>query len=73
MPTISVPLPAALNNYVTKAVRRGEASTKAALIRRALQRYAEDEAVQAVLRAHQEVREGKVVYGDLHKILKKMP
>lgn len=72
MPTISVPLPVALNDYVTKAVRRGEAPTKAALIRRAVQHYAEESAIQAVLRAKQDVREGKVVYGDLRKILKKM-
>jgi len=73
MSTISVPLPAALDEYVTNAVRRGDAASKADLVRRALRRFAEDEAINDVLRSQQEMREGKVMYGDLRKIVKKMP
>ncbi len=73
MPTISVPLTAELNEFVANAVRRGDASNKADVIRRALKRYAEDEAVLSVMRSKREAREGKVVYGDLKKILRKMP
>lgn len=73
MSTISIPLSAALDEYVTSAVRRGDAASKADLVRRALQRYAEDEAINAVRRSQEEVREGKVIYGDLRKILKTIP
>lgn len=73
MSTISVPLPATLDEYVTNAVRRGDAASKADLVRRALRRFAEDEAINDVLRSQQEMREGKVMYGDLRKIVKKMP
>ena len=72
MSTISVPLPAALDEYVTNAVRRGDAASKADLVRRALRRFAEDEAINNVLRSQQEMREGKVIYGDLRKVLKKI-
>lgn len=73
MSTISVPLPTALDKYVTNAVRRGDAASKADFVCRALKRYAEDEAINAVLRSQQEMREGKIIYGDLRKILKKIP
>ncbi len=72
MSTISVPLSTELDEYVTTAVRRGDAASKADLVRRALRRYAEDEAINVVLRSQQEMREGKVIYGNLRKILKKL-
>ncbi len=72
MSTISVPLSTELDEYVTNAVRRGDAASKADLVRRALRRYAEDEAINVVLRSQQEMREGKVIYGNLRKILKKL-
>ena len=61
MSTLSVPLDAALENFVNGMVRRGEAANKADVARRALLRMAEDEAVQAVLDAEQEMREGKIL------------
>ncbi len=73
MSTLSVPLPVHMEEYIERMVRRGYASTKADLVRRAITRLMEEEAIQAVLQAEQEVREGKMVKGDLRKILKKMP
>jgi len=73
MPTISVPLTAELDRYVTQAVKRGDASTKADLMRRALKRYAEDEAINSLLRAEQELKEGKILRGDLRKLAKALP
>ncbi len=54
----------------TISVRRDITSNKAALIRRALERYTKDEAVQAVIQAQQEAHKGHVIYGNLHEILK---
>jgi len=68
MTTISVPLPAHLEEFVNKlAKERG--SNKAAVVRSALDLLAEEEAVNAVLRARQEVAEGKVLRGDLDTLL----
>lgn len=53
--------------------RPGEASSRTGMNRRLHNRNAEDEAVFSVMRAEQEVREGKIVYGDLREILNKMP
>ena len=72
MPTLSVPLTAHLEEFVKSMVRRGQASNKADVLRRALTRYAEEEAILSVLQAEQEIKEGKAVKGDLKKILKSL-
>lgn len=72
MSTISVPLTQTLELFIERAVRRGTASTKAEVVRQALSRYAEEEAVEAVLRAQQERKDGKEIRGNLRKILKQM-
>lgn len=72
MSTISVPLTPTLELFIERAVKRGVASTKAEVVRQALSRYSEDEAIEAVLRAQQERKDGKEIHGNLRKILKKM-
>jgi len=69
MSTLSVPLSAELEGFVNDMVRRGEAANKADVVRRALVRMAEDEAVNAVLRSEQEAREGKLFRGNLRNAL----
>ncbi|MFT5036488.1 MAG: Arc/MetJ-type ribon-helix-helix transcriptional regulator [Candidatus Azotimanducaceae bacterium] len=67
MTTISVPLPAHLEEFVTKlAKERG--SNKAAVVRSALDLLAEEEAVQAVLQAQNE----PTLKGDLRELMKKI-
>jgi len=71
MTTLSVPLPAHLEELVKKmAKQRG--SNKAEVVRHALELLAEEEAVQAVLKAEQELSEGKLLRGDLKKLVKNM-
>lgn len=72
MSTVSVPLTPKLEEAVTNLVKTGYGANKADIIRKAITRLTEEEAVFAVLRAQQEIREGKGVRGDLRKILKKM-
>ena len=72
MSTISVPIPTHLETFIERTVRRGIAPNKAEVVRQALTRYAEDQAVEAVLRAQQEIRDGKELRGDVRDLLKKI-
>lgn len=73
MSTLSVPMTKYLESFIDDMIRRGLAPNKAEVVRRALIHYAEDQAVEAVLRSEQEAREGKVLKGNLKKLMKKMP
>jgi putative addiction module CopG family antidote len=72
MSTLSVPLSAELESFVTDMVRSGVASNKADVVRRALTRMAEEEAIEAVLRSEREVREGKIIRGNIRQALSKI-
>lgn len=72
MSTLSVPLTRDLEQFIEEMVKDGVASNKAAVVRKALKKYAEDQAIEAVLRAEQEMKEGKVLTGDLRDLLKKI-
>jgi Arc/MetJ-type ribon-helix-helix transcriptional regulator len=73
MSTISVPIPHTLETFIEEMIHRGIASNKAEVVRQALVRFAEDQAVEAVLRGEQELRDGKVLRGDLRKLAKMLP
>lgn len=68
MTTISIPLNNNLNNYIDTQVRLGNASSKAELIRRAIIKFKEDEFINSILKAKQEIKEGKALKGDLDKL-----
>lgn len=70
MSTLSVPLTPALELEINKLVKSGFASNKAAVVRRAIEKLAEDEAVNAVLLAQKEIKEGKGLTGDLRELMK---
>ena len=72
MTTLSVPLPAYLEESVNNLVKKGFAANKADVVRKAITRLVEDEAVTAVLMAEQEIAEGKGMGGDLRTLSKKM-
>ena len=71
MSTLSIPIPASLESFIEDMVKSGRAANKADLVRKALIKFREDEAVDSVLRAEQEGREGKTLKGDLDKLSKK--
>ena len=73
MTTISIPIPAALEEFINKMIKRGDAPTKAEVVRQALVRFAEDEAIESVLRSEQEIKDGKILRGDIRKIIKRLP
>ena len=71
MPTLSVPLTAKLENFVNRLVREGYASNKASVVRKALDLLAEEEAIATILEAEEDIKKGRVFYGDLEEIAKK--
>ena len=72
MSTISVPLNNQQMSSLETLVKNGFAENKAAAMRRALEKVAEDEAVNAVLQAEQEFRDGKILQGDIRDLMKKL-
>ena len=68
MTTISVPLPANLEEFVNKMVKDGNAANKADVVRKALKLLSEEEAVNAVLQAQREPN----LKGDLRELAKKL-
>lgn len=72
MSTLSVPLTPELESFINFQVKLGKAPTKAAVVRQAILRFSEEEAIQAVLDSERDVREGKIFRGDLLEIAKKL-
>ncbi len=73
MSTLSVPLTKNLETFVDDMVNRGIAANKAEVVRQALTRYAEDQAVELVLQSMRELNEGKALEGNLDDLLERMP
>ncbi|MEK9185007.1 MAG: type II toxin-antitoxin system ParD family antitoxin [Patescibacteria group bacterium] len=72
MSTLSVPLSIREQEFIDSYVKSGQAENKAQVVRRALRFFEEEEAVQSILRAEQELKAGKVMYGDLRELIKKI-
>ena len=68
MTTISVPLTAKVEKELNELVEITGAN-RVAVIRKAIENYREEEAVQAILQSEREISEGKILRGDLHQIL----
>ncbi|MBI2476178.1 MAG: type II toxin-antitoxin system ParD family antitoxin [Candidatus Taylorbacteria bacterium] len=68
MTTLSVPLPAHLEEFINRQVKSGRSPNKAAVVRTALKLLSEEEAVQAVLRAERE----PILRGDLKVLARKL-
>lgn len=69
MSTLSVPLTPKLEEDIIHLVKSGFAPTKSEVVRKAIARLAEEEAVEAVLLAQKEIREGKGLTGDLRELM----
>lgn len=72
MTTLSIPITSEQERFINTLVKSGKAASKAHAVRYALQRLAEEEAVNAVLQAEREIDEGRGLRGDLKKLLKKV-
>ena len=71
MTTISVPIPAHMEEFIKRQIKSGQAANKADVVRKALLRMSEEEAINDILEARKEVREGKILRGDLRELAKK--
>ncbi len=72
MSTISVPLSPQLEEVLNHLVSSGYGSNKADVVRRAITKISEDEAVEAVLQAQKEISLGLGLKGDLRELAKKI-
>jgi Arc/MetJ-type ribon-helix-helix transcriptional regulator len=68
MTTITVPLNAQQIEHLDALVE-DFGSSRAGVMRKALERMAEDEAIASILKSQQEYKEGKVLRGDLRTLL----
>lgn len=68
MSTLSVPLTPKLEEQINSMIKSGYAPTKSEVVRRAIARLAEEEAVQDVLKAMRE----PLLRGDLRDLMKKI-
>lgn len=73
MPIVTVPLEAELFDFVEEEIREGNAETKTQVIRQALRRLREERAFTRLREAESDIREGRVVQGDLRALLDKLP
>lgn len=72
MSTISVPLNSKLEQSLDYLVKSGVAGNRAAVMRKALTRLTEEEAIFTVLKSEQEIKEGLILRGDLRELAKKI-
>ncbi|MDD3862036.1 MAG: hypothetical protein PHP74_04090 [Candidatus Gracilibacteria bacterium] len=72
MSTLSVPLTTELEERITTLVNNGYGVNKADVARKAIDFYAEEMAIKDVLEAEQELKDGKILRGDLDDLLKQV-
>ncbi|MEK9131438.1 MAG: type II toxin-antitoxin system ParD family antitoxin [Patescibacteria group bacterium] len=72
MSTLSVPLPPDLEKFVISKVKDGYAANKAEVVRRALKRLSEEEAIAAILQSSQEIKDGKILRGDIRDLMRRI-
>ena len=70
--TISVPITKGQERFLEDRVKRGASANKAHAVRQAIDTLAEEQLLQDVLEAEEEIHQGKGVKGDLREILRKM-
>ena len=68
MSTISVPISSEQEEFIETYIKEGKADNKAQVVRRALTRLSEEEAIEAVLRAEKE----PILRGDLRMLMRKL-
>lgn len=70
MSNISIPINAELEDSLNQYIEKNNATSRADVVRKALYEFLENEAVMSVLRSEQEIKEGKVIRGNINDILK---
>ena len=71
MTTLSVPVNTKQEKFIASLVESGKAANMAHAVRQAVDFYLEEKLVADVLESEMEMREGKILYGDPRKLIKK--
>lgn len=69
MSVLSVPLTPRLEEAIANLIQMGVASNKADAARKAIFLLEEESAIMEVLKSEQEVREGKILRGDIRDLV----
>lgn len=72
MTTISVPITPRQERFIKELVKSGRAANKAHAVRLGIDALAEDEVFSSLQRSLRDAKEGKVFYGDLDMLAKKL-
>ncbi len=70
MTSITVPISFKQEGYIKSLIKYGFARTKASVLRRILDKFSEDEAINAVYESQKEARKGNLLSGDLRELVK---
>ena len=68
MTTLSIPINSDLAIFIDKMVKKGRGTNKADVVRQAIERFKDEEAINAVLQAQSEPN----LKGDVRKLMKKL-
>jgi len=71
MTTLSVPIPSHLEEFIRRQIKEGRGANKADVVRRAITRLSEEEAINAVLRSEREATLGEILSGNLRELVKR--
>ena len=71
MTTLSIPVTTKQEKFITSLIESGKAANMAHAVRQALDFYLEEKLVADVVESEMEMREGKILYGDPRKLIKK--
>ena len=72
MTTITVPINEELQTFIESELKSGRSESKVHVVRYALQRLAEERALEAINEAEADIKSGRVYKGDLRKLVAKM-
>jgi Arc/MetJ-type ribon-helix-helix transcriptional regulator len=72
MTTLSIPINNMQEEFINFLVKSRRVANKADAVRKAINFLAEEEALACVLKAEQEIVEGKILRGDLRNLVKKI-
>jgi Arc/MetJ-type ribon-helix-helix transcriptional regulator len=73
MPIVTIPLEADLLAFIEEEIRVGNAETKTQVVRQALRRLRDERAFARLREAESDIREGRLIKGDLRALLDKLP
>lgn len=73
MAVVTIPLDGDLIEFIEEEIREGNAETKTQVIRQALRRLREERAFTRLREAESDIREGRLLQGDLRNLLNKLP